>query len=85
MHIHTHTPTHTHARTHLHIIQVNDFEQCYHYLHFLFIDAVYLFIYTDAVSPFVIAFDEILTGPVKQFMDCSEKIGEEVKTQVGSL
>ena len=51
----------------------------------MLVAAVYmccLLFFTEAVSPFVIAFDEILSGPVKQFMECSEKIGDEVKTQV---
>ena len=37
---------------------------------------------TDALSPFVVAFDSILNGPFRQFQAASEKIGDDVKTIV---
>ena len=37
---------------------------------------------TDALSPFVVAYDSILNGPFRQFQAASEKIGDDVKTIV---
>ena len=34
---------------------------------------------SEGTSPFVIAFDEIINGPLRQFNEASEKIGDDVK------
>ena len=52
---------------------------------YIIIYRLYFVLFPDVVSPFVVAFDEIIDGPIKQFMNCSEKIGEEVKIQVSYI
>ncbi|KAL3889665.1 hypothetical protein ACJMK2_001998 [Sinanodonta woodiana] len=37
----------------------------------------------DVLNPFVIAYDEIISGPFAKFLECSKKIGGEVAEQCG--
>jgi hypothetical protein len=41
-----------------------------------------LYITADTVSPYVVAYEDILKGPVQQFLKHSNTIGGDVKTQV---